>query len=110
MNDPNDPLRELFAKQRQATHEHAPRWKGLPDEKPPLIHRLPAWSMASAAVLVLGLTFLAWRPQPLALSSLSPLLPPPAAEHLLELPEFSLTAWQSPTDFLLTTTPTIHIL
>ena len=110
MNDPNDPLRELFAKQRHATHEHAPPWKGLPDEKPQPIHRLPAWSMAAAAVLVLGLTFLALRPQRPTLASLPPLLPPPAAEHLLELPEFSLTAWQSPTDFLLTTTPTIHIL
>ncbi len=110
MNDPNDPLRELFAKQRQVTHQHAPRWQGLPEHRPQPLHRLPAWSLATAAVLVLGLTFLALRPQRPTLASLPPLLPPPAAEHLLELPEPSLTAWQSPTDFLLTTTPAVHIL
>ena len=110
MNDPNDPLRELFAKQRHATQQHAPRWRGLQDSRPQPVRRLPAWSLAAAAVLVLGLTFLALRPQRPTLASLPPLLPPPAAEHLLELPEPSLTVWQSPTDFLLTSTTTIHIL
>jgi hypothetical protein len=116
---PDEDLRALFARQRCADRERAPGFAALCIRKPgaaavttgwpPLAWR---WAMPGAAALGLGLTLIF----SLHHSAKVPLRSPGALELDLEQIDASLqeslaaqtalTAWQSPTDFLLT--PTHH--
>ena len=108
MKDPDESLRELFAQQRAATRAQAPCWQALPASVAPPARLFPIWSLAAAAVLILGLSIAMLRPRRAELASLPSLLPPAAATHLLELPSLSMSIGQSPTDFLLPTHPNHH--
>ncbi len=118
MDDPDSSLREFFARQRDEDRAAAPGWRNslLRANRAP---RTPvfAWRWVPAAACAVLLGF--WvkeqhAPPPTPLSALSELLPaadsnPPLFTDI-PAPVLPITAWQSPTDFLLPTHLDIHIL
>jgi hypothetical protein len=117
MSEPDDDLKALYTRQRDADQEHAPgfqtmRTRALEDSSAaqsskPAISRW-AWPLAAAAAVVVVLVaFLAMphSPAPPALTSREEVVRQigqiDAALQQNLAAQQSITAWQSPTDFLL---------
>lgn len=118
MDDPDPQLRDLFARQRDEDRAVAPRWRSSLLRAGRVPHTTVwAWRWVATAACAVLLGF--WvkerpAPPPTPLAALPELLPlaNSTARLFSELPAPTLpiTAWQSPTDFLLPTHLDIHIL
>lgn len=115
MNESDEDLKGLFARQREADSTRAPgfyamRARALSETPAPRPIALWRWGLSAAAALSLLIVALLWpapRPSPTSYDTLARELDRAQASlhnHLAAQSEF--TAWQSPTDFLLN--PTQH--
>lgn len=116
MNDPEEDLRTLFARLREADREQAPGFYAMRARAlAPTPRLLPLWRWGLTAAAALGLlgAALLFRPAsrsgPVTYDALAQELERAQAslhEHLAAQSE--LTTWQSPTDFLLHPIPPNH--
>lgn len=117
--DPNDPLRDLFQRQREAVRESAPAWSSqyLRDVPSPAKRKRSVFALGlSAAAACVLIAIVTLKPsgsgQVADLSSLPPLLPSTTENQaVIPLTASILPQFQSTTDFLLPQTkPVIQIL
>ena len=122
MSEPlsDEELRELFGRQRAADHEQAPTFSALRSRPLRSAAAAPAhdfapiwrWALSGAVALVLGLAALVAfhpAPRPATASRDAVTRELEAIDSALQKSlsaQNSVTAWQSPTDFLLNAIPT----